>query len=132
MKNINNKNSLVELLDTVFAVSGEMIKDNGEDSYAFFVNDKYGMIAVFDGCGGIGSRRYALYDDKTGAYIASHTVAQVAKKWFEGFSETDKDLNANTADEICHDLQNVIDAALKSVRTLHSSSSVKKASRASS
>ncbi len=76
------KGSLLQFLDTVFMINGEMVEDNGEDSFAFSVNEKLGMLAVFDGCGGIGSRKYAEYNNKSGAYVASRVAGDVAMEWF--------------------------------------------------
>ena len=67
------KNLLSEI-STYFSISGEMIPQNGEDSYLYSFNENKGLVGVFDGCGGIGSRRYEILNGKTGAYIASRIV----------------------------------------------------------
>jgi len=69
-------------LDFGFEVSGERIKDNGEDSYLFAFTPENGVVGVFDGCGGSGSRRYESYRGKTGAYMGSRAVAGAARDWF--------------------------------------------------
>ncbi|MBQ7097918.1 MAG: hypothetical protein IJN96_07550 [Clostridia bacterium] len=80
---INNKSdSLLKCLDTVFIINGEIIDENGEDSYAFSVNENLGMIGVFDGCGEIGSEKHGVYGNKSGAYIASRVSAEVAMEWY--------------------------------------------------
>lgn len=60
------KNLLSEI-STYFSISGEMIPQNCEDSYLYSFNENKGLVGVFDGCGGIGSRRYEILNGKTGA-----------------------------------------------------------------
>lgn len=101
---INQKaDSLMAVLDTVFVVNGEMIEKNGEDSYAYSVNAEMGMIGVFDGCGGIGSRKYPEYNNKTGAYIASRLAGKVALDWFK--RNCTQRLSESNIVGICDDLQ---------------------------
>lgn len=38
-------------------------------------------MCVADGCGGLGSRRYPLLKDRTGAYAASRLIARIMKRW---------------------------------------------------
>ncbi|MDD3219251.1 MAG: hypothetical protein PHC41_10565 [Lachnospiraceae bacterium] len=63
----------------------EKIPDKGEDSYLLSLNEKAGVVGVFDGCGGIGARRYQEYESRTGAYIASRAVAEGVYNWFQQF-----------------------------------------------
>lgn len=70
-------------LSAIFCVAGEMKENNGEDCYFYGFSDNDSAVAVFDGCGGIGSRRYANFSGKTGAYIASRAVSGVVSHWFE-------------------------------------------------
>ena len=44
------------------------------------------VAAVFDGCGGIGSRKYPRFMDHTGAYMASRAASGALHDWFH---ETD-------------------------------------------
>lgn len=79
-------------LNLIFRVAGEMIPENGEDSCAFCGSDTNhkSLISVFDGCGGIGSKRYSNYSGKTGAFIASRAVCGGVCAWFEnGFDDAD-------------------------------------------
>jgi serine/threonine protein phosphatase PrpC len=41
------------------------------------------LIAAFDGCGGIGGRRYPQLQNRTGASIASRLYADVLREWFK-------------------------------------------------
>ncbi len=70
-------------INSIFSVSGEMVEDNGEDSFYYNVLDENFIIAAFDGCGGSGSKKYNNYSDKTGAYVASRAVCGGVKYWFE-------------------------------------------------
>lgn len=110
------KNSgIIETLDSIFVVNGEMIPDNGEDSYAFSVSGNYGMVSVFDGCGGIGSRKYDIYNNKTGAYISSHIAAKAFYEWFKEFSSKNQMISGNIMGSICRDIQKRFTAELKAV-----------------
>ncbi len=85
---------LPELLDSYFAINGEMIDDNGEDCYYFSFNEEAGILSVFDGCGGLGAMKYASFNNKTGAFIASRTAAYATQKWFD-FSCEKQQLSSN-------------------------------------
>lgn len=98
-------------------VYSEMIKDRGEDYYLSSALDNYGIIGVFDGCGGSGSRRYAEYDNKTGAYISSRITSKAVLNWFYEFCNEDKLLSQNTIEDICIELENRIHCALSEVKS---------------
>ncbi len=74
-------------LSAIFSVNGEMVANNGEDSFYYGVDQTRAIVAAFDGCGGIGSRRYANFSGKTGAYVASRAVCGGVKNWFEAKSQ---------------------------------------------
>ncbi|MBR4626304.1 MAG: hypothetical protein IKO47_01115 [Ruminococcus sp.] len=60
------------------------IADAGEDAYSYsFRNAGDGYIAVFDGCGGMGAKKYAAAGGRTGAYISSRTVAFMTDRFYE-------------------------------------------------
>lgn len=127
MKNdyLIKKDSLITLVDTVFTVSGEMIEGMGEDSYGFSLNDKYGIAAVFDGCGGIGSRKYIEYENLTGAYIASHLAAKSVMAWFEDFSQSGVKLTDETLSSVCDSIKLNIKQRLSLAEKSADASSVK-------
>lgn len=64
-------------------VYGEMKKSKGEDSYSNYITDTIGYMGIFDGCGGIGAKRYPEAFGATGAYLASRMSALQVYKWFE-------------------------------------------------
>ncbi len=109
------ESSLYDLLDTVFVVNGEMIKDNGEDGYAYSINENCGLISVFDGCGGIGSRRYDNFGNKTGAYLASHITADLFLDEFNMFFQNNEQLTANTFSKFCETIKNKLTVILSNL-----------------
>lgn len=74
--------SFFSVLNFEISVHEEKIRGNGEDSFLFSFNNDGGIIAVFDGCGGSGARKYSNYQNKTGAYMASRVVSGAARDWF--------------------------------------------------
>lgn len=71
-----------------FIVSGEMIPERGEDASCLMIApesaSKRVIFGVFDGCGGLGARRYPSEDNKTGAYIAARLAASVLSEAASG------------------------------------------------
>ena len=53
--------SFLQKLDFRFLIAGEMIEDRGEDCFYSAQKENSAIAAVFDGCGGLGSRRYRNY-----------------------------------------------------------------------
>ncbi len=65
-----------ERLFAVLVAEKAKIDGHGEDAYTFaFENDSDGYIAVYDGCGGMGAKKYSAVGEKTGAFIASRIAA---------------------------------------------------------
>ncbi|MBO5733405.1 MAG: protein phosphatase 2C domain-containing protein [Clostridia bacterium] len=125
---INNnakKESLISLVDSFFVINKEMIEKNGEDSYASSINDECGLMCVFDGCGGIGSRKYAAYGNKTGAYLASHTVAKSALDWFYEFNKSGVELSGNSIKKISQDITEKFTRELKALESGAETSMIK-------
>lgn len=120
-----NKDSLLSYVDTMFVSAGEMIPDNGEDSYSYAVNDKFGFVAVFDGCGGIGSRKYEEYDNKTGAYVSSHTVSKSMLDWFEKFSESNAAITDKNANIMGEEIRKQFTEKLKGIEKGTASTAIK-------
>ncbi|MDO4544410.1 MAG: protein phosphatase 2C domain-containing protein [Clostridia bacterium] len=61
----------------------EAIKGQGEDSGLSLMNGNAAAIAVFDGCGGSGSRTYPEFNNESGAKISSFTCSCALQDWFE-------------------------------------------------
>ena len=102
---MENEKVLANYIDCIFTVYGEMIENNGEDCYMFSVDSDYGIIGVFDGCGGLGARKYAEYNHKSGAYIASFISAKTTLMWFEKICKKRIIFNSDECREICNDLK---------------------------
>lgn len=75
--------NFIDVVSTHFSFCHEMIEDKGEDSGFEAFNEVAGIVGAFDGCGGLGAKKYPEADDKTGAYLASRTTGGAVKKWFD-------------------------------------------------
>ncbi len=64
-------------------VKGEMISGGGEDSLICCFCESKGIIGVFDGCGGLGARRYAEFENRTGADIGAAKAASSTLDWYD-------------------------------------------------
>lgn len=71
------------LMNHMALINRAAVEGQCEDSYAYCFCENYGMLGVFDGCGGLGARRYAKLDNRTGAYIAARVAGKTALEWFE-------------------------------------------------
>lgn len=78
--------SIKDYMDALFVVSSEAYEGEGEDSFCTSCSYDSAMIAVFDGCGGLGSRQYSNYSGHTGAFIASRLVSGAVYDWFQNHS----------------------------------------------
>ena len=97
MFNKNSKvlsGSLSKDFDFNIDVYKEQIENNGEDSYFFASNEDKNIqaVAVFDGCGGSGSRQYIGYNGRTGAYMASKAISGAAREWFDKCVSMDEEM----------------------------------------
>ncbi len=70
------------LIDCIISVQREKVSGLGEDSAFSMCRKPLSVMAVFDGCGGIGAKKYPEMNNNTGAYIASKTAAKASEKWF--------------------------------------------------
>jgi len=101
--NNNQEMTFFDSLDGLYTINKAAKKDLGEDSYFSDNSDSSAVVSVFDGCGGLGARKYESFKDHTGAYVASRTVSGVVRDWYnkgkeqswESASELAKILEAN-------------------------------------
>lgn len=84
------QNSLCQVATVIYGPSGEKCED--ACSYSFAKADIH-YAAVFDGCGGLGSKRYERLGNKTGAFISSQTCATVFNE------EMEKQTNSGELDD---------------------------------
>lgn len=79
----SQKTNMLELADFLLFFCGEREPDQGEDSFAYALNEAGAMVSVFDGCGGSGAGRYEKLQDRTGAYLAARAASAACLRWFE-------------------------------------------------
>ena len=87
-KKSNKRQPFYDKLDNIFVISRETKAESGEDSFLCGVRSDSAIAAVFDGCGGLGSRRYPGFSDKTGAYIASRIASGAVYDWFNDYGNS--------------------------------------------
>ncbi len=75
----------VSQLNGIFVLSKEIIKNSNEDNFYCGYKNDAAMIAVFDGCGGLGSQKYKCFQEHTGAYMASRIVSGAVHDWFHDY-----------------------------------------------
>ena len=80
---MNERNNCFwDCLDTILVIN-KMARENfGEDSFFCAKKENSAVVSVFDGCGGLGARRYESFDGHTGAFIASRAVSGAVHDWF--------------------------------------------------
>lgn len=102
MKKRKKKGTMIlpEFIDTVFSVCEEKIEDCGEDCFAYSVNDQAALLAVCDGCGGLGATTYPEWGDRTGAYLASRMAIHSLQKWFDAECGSDHLFDENSPDNL--------------------------------
>lgn len=71
-----------DTLDIVQTISKPAREMMGEDSFYCAKSDSSALVSVYDGCGGLGARRYESFQGHTGAYIASRTVSGAIHDWY--------------------------------------------------
>ncbi|MBQ4090100.1 MAG: hypothetical protein IJC56_09540 [Clostridia bacterium] len=104
------------LLNHFMIINRAAVEGKCEDSYAYSFGDTYGMLGVFDGCGGLGARKYDAYHKHTGAYIASRITGGVVLDWFEGDMPCDQTGMYSSEKRICEGLKTRIDKALDTAK----------------
>ena len=73
-----------EALSQLMTIDYAPSENKHEDSFCYdFSKDELHLLSVFDGCGGLGSRRYSRLDNKTGAFIAAQSCARLIEQWQE-------------------------------------------------
>lgn len=101
-----------------FFIQAEAVQDCGEDS-GFVVSYENGLVVtgVFDGCGGIGGKRYPEVNGRTGAYIGSQTAAFAADAFFKKYGEKFKHVKNQTDQlQLFRQLQEYISGKLATVK----------------
>ena len=71
-----------DIFDNFLDVRQERIPGHGEDDFCFGGDHSRRMIGVFDGCGGLGAKKYSYYQNQTGARVASNVASKAIYEWF--------------------------------------------------
>ncbi len=71
------------MLQEILRINHAVLPDAGEDSFALRSDEHGAFLCVTDGCGGLGSKRYAALDNHTGAYAAARLAARAFARWAE-------------------------------------------------
>lgn len=101
-----------------FFIHAEAVPDCGEDS-GFVGCYENGLVVtgVFDGCGGIGGKRYPEVNGRTGAYIGSQTAAFAADAFFKRHGEKFKNVkNQKEQLQLFQQIQECISGKLANVK----------------
>lgn len=115
---MQNRKNFIDRMDQFFVIHGEKVPGKGEDSFLLSINEKAGLAAVFDGCGGSGARVYKNLGGKTGAYIASRTLSETMYGWFEKSWDENEKMYRLSAETLKTD----IDARFARLREISGSS----------
>ena len=76
------KKDFLDCLDTLQVINKPARENLGEDSFYCAQNGTSAIISVYDGCGGLGARKYDSFKEHTGAYIASRMVSGAVHDWY--------------------------------------------------
>jgi len=111
------------LLHDILQISHAALHGQGEDSFALHLEEQSAFLCVTDGCGGLGSKRYAALENHTGAYIAARLAARTFAQWagerkpaYETIEET-KILCRELEMEVFHQLKCFSDAYCSSEKS---------------
>lgn len=110
---MDNQNELFPPKLVVYSEK-EKITNEGEDSYAYsFVNMTSGYMAAFDGCGGMGAKKYPSAGNRSGAKLASLIAAFITDRFYSDmlfrFDHTDAERLCVLMSEKFRDVKKGID-----------------------
>ena len=77
------KENMTEATENKLLICREQVMQKGEDFYQIQKESSRLLMGVFDGCGGSGAKVYPQFGNQTGARVASRTLAEAVKEWFE-------------------------------------------------
>lgn len=100
-------NNFEDYFDIVQCIHKSAKEELGEDSFFCASNGDSSIISVYDGCGGLGSKKYETYKDHTGAYIASRIVSGAVADWYYRYANR----YWNNANEIVESIESYIKKA---------------------
>lgn len=105
------------MLNEILQINHAVLPDEGEDSFALRSDEQGAFLCVTDGCGGLGSKRYAALSNRTGAYLAARLAAHA----FEDWAQERPIIPANQTEEqiLCRELEEVLLHRLKGFADMH-------------
>ena len=101
----------------VLRIAYDIMPGAGEDSYALRSDEQGAFLCVTDGCGGLGSRRYEMFENRTGAYIASRLASGAFASWAEECRPAPR--SAQEVQILCRELENDLFHRLKGFADIH-------------
>ena len=96
-------------LNCILSFCREQIPEHGEDSFCYAFCDTAGLTAVFDGCGGSGSKKHPCYNGHSEAYVASRLCADVVYEDFCDVFPTDMETEQFIKSKLTPDLKQVLE-----------------------
>jgi hypothetical protein len=75
-------NTFLDQFDDLFMMGEPVNPEAGEDNMFGAVGENCAAIGVFDGCHGLGSRKYPVFHQHTGAYMSSRCISGAVRDWF--------------------------------------------------
>lgn len=106
--------TFAQKLDDHFIVAGEMAEGKGEDSFYSALSKHSAIAAVFDGCGGMGSRRYSNYAGHTGAYMASRAACSALRSWYsESVGGSSGSSGAVSAEDLAEEMRSALSVCMQ-------------------
>lgn len=75
-------NTFLDQFDDLFLTGEPVNPDAGEDNMFGAVGENCAAVGVFDGCHGLGSRKYPMFRQHTGAYMSSRCISGAVRDWF--------------------------------------------------
>lgn len=99
-------------------VSHAVLPQAGEDSFSLRTHARGGYLCVADGCGGLGSRRYARMEERTGAYLAARLVTQEVERLHQSLFPLPAGREAGQA--LCVSLAALLSRKLRAFEEEHS------------
>ena len=110
----------------ILSIEIEQIEGHGEDAASCVVApDKSAFAAVFDGCGGAGSKKYSVAENWTGARIASYSCAQTMVDWFYDNKIDQLGLQSCSSQQIALSLKQALTERISELKRLTSAESGK-------
>lgn len=86
---MRRKRNFLDDVGAIFSFCRERVDGKGEDSCCYRLDERGGLIAAFDGCGGSGAESYEKLGNHTGAYLASRIAAAATFHWYEQQASAD-------------------------------------------